>query len=241
MGTFEYRFVKASTGRVNKGVATAYDEMTLLADLKKKGMEAFDVVRLPERSATEAQIDYLRDLGVAPPSGLTLAEASDLITNANQRKVPAGSPERRLAQRYKVEITRFSSKETIYRLIVNHLLGSDDVAHLAEWFAFRVYRSRCDRNAATVLNSPDDSRFALVGRSIEADQQARRSLLAAARSTNHGFRWFGEYRGWQGNSDRSIAFKVALSGLTKLRATTNRSAESGKSSSAPTNKQRWLC
>lgn len=213
MAKFEYRFLKAATGRVNKRVASAYDEQTLLADLERQGIAPLDVVRVPEPSATDAQIAYLRDLGVAVPAGLSVSEASDLITNAKHGKGPAGGIVRAMAERYRVEVTRFSSRETIYRMIVNCLLDAGDTAALAEWYAFRVYRSRCDRALAATLSSPDDPRFALAGQAILRNPQALKSMLAAARSTDTGFRWFGEYRGWQGDSDRTVAFKVALNAL----------------------------
>lgn len=213
MAEFEYRFVKATTGRVNKGRVGAYDEEEARAILLSRGITVSEIEKLPPDLATERQLDFLRDLGGVAPPGTTKREASDLIDNAQFKRIPAPPALRPIATRYRVEITQYTSKENLYRAVVSTLRANRDLKALAEWYAFRVYRSGCQRQASGVLVLPSDPRFAEVAEEILADVSLVASLQREAERTSTGFRWFGQYRGNQGDSDRTAVFRFTATAL----------------------------
>ncbi|MFN3833758.1 MAG: hypothetical protein ACK4SQ_16150 [Allorhizobium sp.] len=208
MPIFEVRFVKPATGRLNKVARRAYDRGALDKLLAAEGISPTDV-QVVKRGATPRQLEYLKDLGVAVTEELSQDEASDLISNTTGRLVPANDIPRLLAARYQVEITRYTSKEAIYRMITAHLLEAENEEALAEWYSFRVYRSRVDRGRTDLLDVPSDPRFRKTALQLLSDEKARKSMMAAARATRTGFRWFGEFHGRQGDSDRSAAYQFA--------------------------------
>ncbi|PZR77897.1 MAG: hypothetical protein DI537_42685 [Stutzerimonas stutzeri] len=216
MARFEYRFVKASTGRTNKGSGTAYSQAELIADLGRKGIEPFDIVEVPLPPATEAQLDYMRDLEIPVVAGLDIREASDLITNKLEGLQPGSDADRRMAETFEIETTRFTSKDRIYGAIVRNLRARDDKSELARWYAYRVYRSNRERARGGLLTDPFDPRFEDVGKSLLSDSAALKSLTTAASSTLHDFRWFGKFNGREGDSTRTIAYKATDAALVSV-------------------------
>lgn len=213
MARYEFRYIKESTGRSNKGEASAFDEEELRANLAAKNIVPLDVVRRPEQAATERQLEYLRSLGVSVVGALNINEASDLISNALDKRIPADGAAQAIAARYRIETTRFTSKESVYRRVVERLVSTEDYASLAEWYAFRIYRDRCNRDNHNLLDNPSDERFRKIGDMLLANDAALKSLKQSANSTTTGFRWFGNYMGNMGDSDRTTAFKLAVDAL----------------------------
>ena len=213
MPHYDYRFVRASTGRLNKGRKEAFDESELLEILRGEGIEPIEIVANPTPPATEAQLAYLRGLGVAIDGSLNIREASDLIDNAKYSRKPAGSPESDLARRYRVETTRFTSKAEIYRRLLWKVTNDDQA--LAQWFVYRVYRSSFDRRQAGV-SDPDLPEFRRIGMALAMDPQSIKSLRKAARGTSTQFRWFGNYRGYEGDSMRTHAYTFARRELAQV-------------------------
>lgn len=205
------------TGRQNKGRISAYSEQEALDILAERGITPIEINRLPPDVATQPQLDYLRDLGVSVPAAVTKNEASDLIENSRFSRNPAPAEARAMAARYSVEVTTYTSKENIYRDIVQTLLSKNDLLNLAEWYAFRVYRSRCNRADPKILTSPSDPRFSQVALKIIADPSAAKSLEREAKRTFTGFRWFGVYRGNQGDSERTAVFRFTDAILKDMR------------------------
>lgn len=212
MPVFKYRFIKPQTGRQNSASRYAYDEATLRAELAGAGVtELISVEELPAERATDRQIDYLRDLGVTVPPDLTKAEASDLITNATKRRFPMDSKGRALAEYYKIEATRFMSKQSLYSRIAGELRQRGDPVQMAEWFVYRVYRGHFDRTSPGI-ETPADTRLREVAEALTGDVSAFSSLRRAYESTEYGFRWFGPFNApdgysYDGDSRRTACFK----------------------------------
>ena len=219
MPRFNYRFIKASTGRTNRGARSAYDEAELRAVLAQEGIDPIDIEMEAPEAATERQIDYLRDLGVTWSGELTKREASDLIENAKDGRSPMSPSLGRLARHYRTEVTRYTSKERLYRNICGQVSSADDGNGLAEWYVYRVYRTGCDRNGA-MIDHPADARLQAAVGALLQDESAMRSLRKAARDTDSGFRWFGSFQGNDGaivtgDSRKSSCFKLAYGELAK--------------------------
>ncbi|UFW79992.1 hypothetical protein [Rhizobium sp. SU303] len=219
MPRFNYRFTKASTGRANKASRSAYDEAELRAALSLEGIQPIDVEMEPPEASTERQTDYLRDLGVSWSGSLTKHEASDLITNAQERKSPMQPSLGRLARHYRVEVTRYTSKESLYRRICSQVSSNSDGRELAEWFTYRVYRTGCDRHGA-MIDHPGDDRLRTATNALLQDDAGMRSLWRAARETDSGFRWFGSFEGDDGqritgDSRNTACFKLAYGELLR--------------------------
>lgn len=217
MPRFEYWFVNPSTGRRNKRGAKAFDEACLREDLAEQGIEPTEIIALPDRPASEAQLDYMCSLGVMAPPDVTLAEASDLLDNRLRRREPADPRDFEIARKLRVEVSRFASKAGIHRAILFDLSqrGGDEM--LGAWFAYRVYRNAYDR-ALPGIDDPLDPRFIEIGTSIATDAKLMASLRRAVAASTVHFRWFGIFRApdgpeLQGDGDRSAVYKFTLSAL----------------------------
>lgn len=191
MVLFEYEFKKKSTGRRNKRTRYARGQeglrRALLHDPDVGEILSVSIARMP--AASQAQLDYLRDLTGDAPSGLSMLEASDLITNALERRVPAEEQDRILAERFGAPFTRFSNKKALFERITRSNL--DDL-NLAIWFVYRVYRDAFDRGSRSGIDNPDDSRLTSIASALAANPQAIASLRGMREHTLTGFRWFGD-------------------------------------------------
>lgn len=188
---FEYEFKKVSTGRRSKRNRYAVDEAGLRAALAHDQQvgEVFSV-RLGEAiPASDAQLDYLRDLiGRLPKAGLSMLEASDLITNAKDLRHPADERDRRLAERFGADFTNYSSRAAIFDRITSKWI---DEVHLARWFVYRVYRDGFDRGAVDGVDDPDHEVLAGIAAEMVSSRDLWLSLYDAAGASFCGFRWFG--------------------------------------------------
>lgn len=220
MPEYAYRFRNPETGRMNKGKIAAFDEADARASLASDGVvDVQELQRLPDPPATERQLEYLRDLNVQVMAGTTKWEASDLIDNAERRRVPAGPRERQLAARFKVFVTRFSSKDSIYRGIAQVCAARKDGRELAIWFVFRVYRDRCDRVSDAVIDDPFDSRLVAVAARIAADARLMAALRRGVREGKN-WRWFGKFEApdgalYQGESRETTVYRAARAELER--------------------------
>lgn len=191
MVLFEYEFKKKSTGRRNKRTRYARGEeglrRAILHDPEVGEILSVAVARMP--AASQAQLDYLRDLTGRVPPGLTMLEASDLITNALEKRVPAEEADRILAERFGAPFTRFSNRKTLFERIT----GSDlDDRNLAIWFVYRVYRDAFDRTMRSGIDNPDDSRLTSIAGALVSNADVMASLRRMQENTQTGFRWFGD-------------------------------------------------
>jgi hypothetical protein len=218
---FNYKFIRKSSGRANRATAYAFDEAELRERLAldPQVAEILEVSVAPDIEASEAQLDYLRDLGGSAPHGVTMAEASDLITNAQRKRGPGSEADRALAAHFRLEMTRYASKASIFERIVDSL--NDRPEDLARFYVYRVYRDSLGEARHGAITDPAHPPFAQIASELLANDRARRSLLRAASSSSCGFRWFGELRGPDGlsrtgESDRTEAYAVAKAGLIRL-------------------------
>jgi len=221
MPDYQFRFIKSETGRKNIGRKYAYDEAELFEILAKEGVVPIEVEALPARMVTEPQLAYLSNLGVSVPPALTLEEASDLIDNAKGRHAPVGLDGHALARRFRVEVTKYVSKRSLYKRITNSCAQAEDPYELALWFTYRVYRANFDRTKSP-QSGLDDPRLQLIARDLVADVSSLRSLKKAAASPfSTGFRWFGQMRApngetHTGESRGTACFKFAHGRLSAL-------------------------
>lgn len=219
MARYSFTFRKSSTGRVNKGQGRAKDEAELRVQLASRPdvAEILSVERLPDPPATERQLEYLHDLGVAFPASLSLAEASDLIDNAQKRRSPGSEHDRKLAEYYQVEVTQYASKASIFRAILADLREREDLSHLAQWYVYRVYRNGFDRRDGGGIMDPRNDVITAIASQLLADSAALRSLRREASSSITQFRWFGDlhqgYTVMSGDSNRTAAYGFAAERL----------------------------
>lgn len=216
MPVFEYRMVNPGTGRPNKRKRHAYDRDHLRELLAAEGITPSEIAEVPERPATEAQLQLLARSNVAVSSDLTIGEASDLISNVIDQRTVAEPRDFALARTLRVEVTRFASKATIYKAILNSMQGRD-AAELGAWYAYRVYRAAFDRRQ-TGIDNPLHGVFRDIGRRIAADARLNESLQRAARRSMVHFRWFGPLRtpdGAQlhGDGDQSEVYRFTVQAL----------------------------
>lgn len=210
---FEYEFRKKSTGRRNKRTRYARGQEALRRALSHdpEVSEIISVSVAPMPAASQAQLDYLRDLTGGAPPGLSMLEASDLITNALEKRVPADERDRLLAERFGAPFTRFSNRKAIFERITRSDL---DDRNLAIWFVYRVYRDAFDREARSGIDNPDDSRLISVADALVRNPEAMASLRRMKGETQTGFRWFGNLQAEAGqliagDDASSIAYEQA--------------------------------
>lgn len=217
MPRYAYWFTNERTGRKNKGVVRAFDEESLREQLAADDILPTDIEVLPDDLATEPQKQLLVDHGVPFPAGVTKLEASDLISNLFEHRDVADETDFEIAEIFSVEVSRYASKATIYRAVLQELLQGEDPDYLGAWYAYRVYRNAFDRRNGG-LRDPQDNHFLAIGSDITRDQRLLASLRrAAARSQVH-FRYFGRIvtpDGFelQGDGDRSEVYEFALGQL----------------------------
>lgn len=220
MPNFEYRTINPKSGRKIKRQMWAYDQDELHQKLAEKGVEAFDIVVIPEPPATEPQLNLMRDRGIAIPHGLTKSDASSLISNFFDKREVASEKDFAVARILRVEVGRYDSKEIVYRHIFSAMMGRP-MKDFAAWYAYRVYRSTCDRSLKELAEGPDDPRFQEIADLILADEKAFRSLRRAIVDSTKQFRWFGIYRAsdgneYQGDGNKTEIFRFTLNALRNL-------------------------
>lgn len=221
MPLFRYRYVRPETGRLNTGRKRAFDEAHCRDLLAREGIrDVRDIVAEPDEAATDRQIAFLRDLGGHCPPGATKDEASDLISNRQRGREPGDAYERGLAAFYKVEVTRFASKHSIYKAIAFALAGDDNARDLVNWYVYRVYRTSFDRARGwPPITTPGHHEIRAISDRLMHDQDIVRSIRRECDSAK-GWRWFGTYRApdgaqYDGASRATAAYKTAHAALSE--------------------------
>lgn len=217
MPNYEFRFIKATTGRSNTRTRWAMDEDHLRLLLAGEGIVPDEIALLPAEPATERQISYMASLGILFPADITKDEASDLLTNHLEQRPVADLDDFTIASTMRAEVTRYASKKAIYRSILFAIQQRANDEEIGAWYAYRVYRNGHDR-ALAGIRDPLDERFAAIGRQVAADQKLRASLRRAAQNATSAFRYFGQIVTpdgvvLQGESDRSEVYQYVLDAL----------------------------
>lgn len=189
---YRVRYVNPATGRVKGDSLRAFDEEDARRRLAEKGIVDIRLIEVDEPPATDRQIAYLRSIGRLVRGPLTCDEASDLLTNYKRGREPAEERERAFARLFKVSVTRFASKATIYETIAVELANRNCLRDLALWFVFRVYRDLCDREAVAVIDWPADPRLSEVADAFLNAPDAVSSMFRDEDKSG-GWRWFGSY------------------------------------------------
>ncbi|MCA3623085.1 MAG: hypothetical protein IOC52_02790 [Methylobacterium sp.] len=219
MATYSYRFKNLKTGKPSSNTIDAFDETEMKSIIESRGLELIDFVIVPEDQATNNQVSYLIALGYTGILDITKSEASSIIDNIKQNREPASQSEFKLAQSTQTIVTRFDSKDAIYRKIF-HKLKSKSIYDLACWYVFRVYRSEINKSAPDGIREIYDPIFFEIARAILDDDKYKKSLIRAANSSKNGFRWFGNFvvngQEIQGESTRTQLYIYAIEEL-KLR------------------------
>jgi hypothetical protein len=216
---YECRITKSSTGRANKRVLSGWNEAAvrdvLLAE--KDVSEILSIKRIVE-PASQAQLDYLRDLTGAMPSGLEMREASDLIDNALRRWAPGNERDRSVAAHFNLDVSRYASKASIFRQVTVYLSELADSLQLAQWYVYRVYRQAKNRGSVGDDLWLDAPKIRDIANAMLRDGAVVESLRRAAKDQSCGFRWFGAMSMpdgtiVNGESDRTKAYEFARKAL----------------------------
>jgi hypothetical protein len=217
---FEFAYKKQSTGRINRAVRYAMSEGSH-REVLAHDSDIGEILSCEQRKplpATDAQINYLKDLMRSIPSGINVTEASDLIDNAKEKREPGSFLDRQLAQRFGVEFSRYTSKAKIFTFITHKVKQNKDPLDLAIWFVYRVYRDGFDRNSSMPISEPDDDRLRAIAVDLTKTPYDVNILREAAEYSSKGFRWFGDLVNADGSiiygdDDESQAYKMVASKL----------------------------
>ncbi|HEV7251473.1 MAG TPA: hypothetical protein VGN93_31230 [Shinella sp.] len=217
MPYYDIRFIKAATGRSNKARTYAYDEAELRQKLARDGDELVSFETAKETEASEAQLNYLRALGVRIAGPLTSPEASSLIDNAKTRQEPADAEMRATLHALRVEVNRFTSRRDAYHRIRQELVRRGP-AELAPWYVYRVYRTNFDRAKGDGIRDWNHPEFIRIAGEIRKDEKLLRSLLNASETSASGFRWFGPFHApngdtYYGDSRSTAVHKYTIAAL----------------------------
>ncbi|MVA17449.1 hypothetical protein GOZ94_00625 [Agrobacterium vitis] len=210
-------FVSTKTGKHNSRNVKAFDEADACETCKGEAVDGSVVSQLlPPKPATEAQIAYLKGLGVDVPRGLSRDEAIDL-TDATLSKQPAiNKTDLNVAALFRVEVTRYASKPMVYQRIFNHLLHREAWMDMTIWFVWRVSRHMLYHGVPGDGFAPDDPKLKSVAQDLMADPEWLPVLRRVCQNSVCGFRWFGVYKGHQGESMRTRAFQKARDALSVI-------------------------
>lgn len=166
---------------------------------------------LPAEPATDAQLSYARDLGIAIPDHATKDELRDLLSCHLDRDKPATERHRGFAKLYAVEHTRFVGKRALFNTIFAALQAPGRESQLVAWFTYRVYRELVHGAEHAAIEGPEDPTIQAMASELIADESVLRSIR---RYTGSDLIWFGEWtapngRVHNGGSNRTIAYKRA--------------------------------
>lgn len=218
MPSFEIVGVKAATGRKNKRVYHARDKMAASAQAERDGITPQTIVQLPEPGPTERQISYAQDLGIDIPEDVTCAEISDLIDNAIRHRQPADQRARRFANRYGVEYTRYTNKQSIFKRIHHALTPPEKAEELAAWFLFRVHRHLVHGSTETEIQDADHKGLRVVAAHVVQDEKFMDSIRKGY--SEDTLIWFGTFKNrqgesFQGASTRTYAYRTAKDAMQR--------------------------
>lgn len=200
MPTFEFRIINPNSGRKIKRTKKAFDEEQLVEMLAKDGLAPLDVKIIPDEPASEAQLGLMRAKMLHIPAGVTKDEASSLLDNFFERRSVAEPKDFEIARKMRVDVNQYANKKRLFYSIFIDLTQQGDMQRLGAWYAYRVYRSECDRERSDVISDPLDIRFSAIGTLIAADAKLVSSLKRAITNSSVHFRWFGKYEAPDGTS-----------------------------------------
>ena len=200
MPTFEFRIINPNSGRKIKRIKKAFDEEKLVELLAKDGLAPLDVKVIPDEPASEAQLGLMRAKMLNIPAGVTKDEASSLLDNFFERRSVAEPKDFEVARKMRVNINQYANKRRLFYSIFIDLTQQGDMQRLGAWYAYRVYRSGCDRDQSDAVSDPLDMRFSAIGALIAADAKLVASLKRAVSSSTVHFRWFGIFEAPDGTS-----------------------------------------
>jgi hypothetical protein len=212
MPTFEIKGINRSTSRKNTRTFRAADKRAALEQAVRDGLAPEAIVELPEPEPTDRQLAYAADLGARIPEGATRAEVSDLIDNALRNKPPADQRYRRFAERYGIEITRYTNKPKIFESIFATLKTPGRETELAAWFLFRVHRHRVQGSENSEIDGPDHPGLKTAAELLAQDEKFLSSIQRGY--ADDSLIWFGEFRNDDGDtirgaSTRTYAYRAA--------------------------------
>ncbi|MDM7852650.1 hypothetical protein [Pseudochrobactrum kiredjianiae] len=226
MPTFEFRIINPNSGRKIKRIIKAFDEEQLVELLAKDGLVPLDVETIPDEPASEAQLGLMRAKMLHIPAGVTKDEASSLLDNFFERRSVAEPKDFEVARKMRVDVNQYTNKKRLFYSIFIDLTQQGDMQRLGAWYAYRVYRSGCDRDQSDAVSDPLDMRFSAIGALIAADAKLVASLKRAITSSSVHFRWFGIFEAPDGTSLQGdgthseiykfVANQLGSNGLFKL-------------------------
>jgi|GEM_PF-3552299 len=200
MPTFEFRIINPNSGRKIKRIKKAFDEEQLVELLATDGLAPLDVKIIPDEPASEAQLGLMRAKMLHIPAGVTKDEASSLLDNFFERRSIAEPKDFEVARKMRVDVNQYANKKRLFYSIFIDLTQQGDMQRLGAWYAYRVYRSGCDRDQSDAVSDPLDMRFSAIGALIAADAKLVASLKRAVTSSSVHFRWFGIFEAPDGTS-----------------------------------------
>ncbi|MBF2715696.1 hypothetical protein [Agrobacterium vitis] len=216
MATFRVGFVSAKTGKRNNRTIKAFDDFEARERFKGEAVEGSLVAQMiPPEPATEAQLDYLTVLGAVIPAGLSKDEAIDFIDATLRKQSPATEEELERAAYFRVTITRYASKGMVFERIFQRLFHGEDWHGLTVWFVWRVCRDMFYHSGQIPEVELTDPKVSTVAEMLMADREWQPALKRSSNKSVCMFRWFGAYKGNQGESRKTRAYQMAQGAIVK--------------------------
>jgi hypothetical protein len=213
---------KAVTTRGNGFVITDRGREVLEADRDRRKGRSFKPKR-PKKDVeppppSDAQLAYAKKVGIRVPQGANQFDVSDLLTNHEERDKLANELHRSHAEYFGVEVRPYVGKKTLFNLIFHRLSKKGREAQLAQWFAFRVHRTRTVESDDAGIQSPADPRLVEVGKRLAEDPRIIKSIRRYQGEDLSFFGTFVSKNGteYTGGSQSTIAYKETVKALSRI-------------------------
>jgi hypothetical protein len=211
MARYEVQGLGKDSGRRRKRIYSAFEEEEARRFAEADGTIIEEIQLLASDPPTEPQLEYARDLGIAVPSGASKDDVSDLISSKLDNDKPATDRHKAFAKRYRVEVTEYIGKRSLFDRIFLALKEPGREKDLVSWFVYRVYRELVHGAENAPIEGPDHQTIQEIADQLIMDE----SILASIRRyEGRDLIWFGEWTSptgyvQTGGSNRTIAYKRA--------------------------------
>ncbi len=189
-------------------IATCENEARALAE--NDGIAIENIRCIPEDPPSVRQITFARDLGIILPEGASKVEVTDLISLKVDNDKPSSELHQSFAKKFGVNFTQYIGKKALFDKIHCSLSASGKEKELVSWFTFRVYRELVKSQNDVSIDSPDHPVIQNISSELYIDSSILKSIR---RYEGRELIWFGEYKGYKGGSNQTIAYKRVASML----------------------------
>lgn len=208
MTEFHIKGFGKDSGRKRERNYSARDQQGAIALAASDGTVTESITELPPEPATENQISYAKDLGIAIPVNVTKSEISDLLDYKLENDRDPSEEQLQYAAKLGIEHTRFVGKKKIFNLISAYLREAGRERLLLAWFAYRVARSLLKGEKHPLVAPESPLVLATADRLL-----TEAAILKSVRGySGESIIWFGEWTSpdgllHSGGSKRTVAYQ----------------------------------